>query len=120
MSGVALVRSVPIVSGSYVDNQPKLQILELPDQTVIPGPVQVHQKMTNNAAVRQQLSLLSTNNNQAQVLYGNLISLPVGNGMLGGAVDQPEPRHVPVEGGQRDVRGDRLGQGEAQLTAVLG
>ncbi|MFF5293830.1 UPF0182 family membrane protein [Paractinoplanes globisporus] len=71
-----------LISGSYVNNKPNLQILELPDQTVIPGPVQVHQKMTNNAAVRQQLSLLSTNNNQAQVLYGNLISLPVENGIL--------------------------------------
>jgi uncharacterized membrane protein (UPF0182 family) len=71
-----------LISGSYVDNKPKLEVLELPDQTVIPGPVQVHQKMTNNAAVRQQLSLLSTNNNQAQVLYGNLISLPVANGIL--------------------------------------
>jgi uncharacterized membrane protein (UPF0182 family) len=71
-----------LVSGSYIDNQPALQVLELPDQTVIPGPVQVHQKMTNNAAVRQQLSLLSTNNSQAQVLYGNLISLPVENGIL--------------------------------------
>src|SRR4051794_13960468 len=71
-----------LVSASYVNNQPKLQVFELPDQTVIPGPVQVHQKMTNNAAVRQQLSLLSTNNNQAQVLYGNLISLPVQSGIL--------------------------------------
>jgi uncharacterized membrane protein (UPF0182 family) len=71
-----------LVSASYVDNKPQLQVLELPDQTVIPGPVQVHQKMTNNAAVRQQLSLLSTNNNQAQVLYGNLISLPVQSGIL--------------------------------------
>ncbi|MFI5889218.1 UPF0182 family protein [Actinoplanes sp. NPDC051513] len=71
-----------LISGSYVDNKPKLEVLELPDQTVIPGPVQVHQKMTNNAAVRQQLSLLSTNNNQAQVLYGNLISLPVESGIL--------------------------------------
>jgi hypothetical protein len=71
-----------LVSGSYVDNEPKLEVLELPDQTAIPGPVQVHQKMTNNAAVRQQLSLLSTNNSQAQVLYGNLISLPVQNGIL--------------------------------------
>ncbi|GAA0541260.1 UPF0182 family protein [Paractinoplanes ferrugineus] len=71
-----------LVSGSYVNNQPTLQVLELPDQTVIPGPVQVHQKMTNNAAVRQQLSLLSTNNSQAQVLYGNLISLPVESGIL--------------------------------------
>jgi len=71
-----------LVSGSYVDNQPRIEVLSLPDQTAIPGPVQVHQKMTNNAAIRQQLSLLSTNNSQAQVLYGNLISLPVESGIL--------------------------------------
>jgi uncharacterized membrane protein (UPF0182 family) len=71
-----------LISGSYVDNKPQLSVFELPDQTVIPGPVQVHQKMTNNAAVRQQLNLLSTNNSQAQVLYGNLISLPVEDGIL--------------------------------------
>jgi hypothetical protein len=71
-----------LVSGSYVDNKPKLEVLELPDQTVIPGPVQVHQKMTNNSVVRPQINLLSTNNSQAQVLYGNLISLPVKDGIL--------------------------------------
>ncbi len=71
-----------LVSGSYVDNQPRIEVLSLPDQTAIPGPVQVHQRMTNNAAIRQQLSLLSTNNSQAQVLYGNLISLPVESGIL--------------------------------------
>ena len=27
-----------IISGSYVNNQPKLEVLELPDQTAIPGP----------------------------------------------------------------------------------
>ncbi|GAB1642944.1 UPF0182 family protein [Krasilnikovia sp. MM14-A1259] len=70
-----------LISGSYVDDQPRLEVLELPDQTVIPGPVQVHQKMTNNAAVRSELTLLS-NSNQSQVLFGNLISLPVGDGML--------------------------------------
>jgi uncharacterized membrane protein (UPF0182 family) len=36
--------------------------------------------MTGNAAVRTELNLLS--NNQSKVEYGNLISLPVGNGML--------------------------------------
>ena len=70
-----------LISGSYVDGQPKLEIWELPDQTAIPGPVQVHQRMTNNATVRSALTLLS-NSNQSQVLYGNLISLPVGDGML--------------------------------------
>jgi uncharacterized membrane protein (UPF0182 family) len=70
-----------LISGSYVDGQPRLEVLELPDQTVTQGPVQVHQRMTNNANVRSELTLLS-NSNQSQVLYGNLISLPVANGML--------------------------------------
>ncbi|WP_236049456.1 UPF0182 family membrane protein [Paractinoplanes ovalisporus] len=70
-----------LISGSYVDNKPVLEVLELPDQTVIPGPIQVHQKMTNNASVRQQINLLS-NNAQSQVLYGNLITLPVEGGVL--------------------------------------
>ncbi|MGB2572243.1 UPF0182 family protein [Micromonospora citrea] len=69
-----------LISGSYVDGQPKLEVLELPDQTRISGPVQVHQQMTNNANIRQQLNLLSSN--QAQVQYGNLLSLPFGDGML--------------------------------------
>ncbi|MFC5922180.1 UPF0182 family protein [Micromonospora vulcania] len=69
-----------LISGSYIDGQPRLEVLELPDQTRISGPVQVHQQMTNNANIRQQLNLLSSN--QAQVQYGNLLSLPFGNGML--------------------------------------
>ncbi|WP_229400746.1 UPF0182 family membrane protein [Micromonospora okii] len=69
-----------LISGSYVDGRPQLEVLELPDQTRISGPVQVHQQMTNNANIRQQLNLLSSN--QAQVQYGNLLSLPFGNGML--------------------------------------
>src|SRR4029453_7181085 len=70
-----------LISGSYVGGKPVLEVLELPDQTAIQGPVQVHQRMTNNATVRSELTLLS-NSNQSQVLYGNLISLPVADGML--------------------------------------
>jgi uncharacterized membrane protein (UPF0182 family) len=70
-----------LLSGSYVNGVPRLEVYELPDQTAVQGPVQVHQRMTNNAAIRSQLSLLSSNN-QASVLYGNLISLPVSDGML--------------------------------------
>ncbi|MDZ5444863.1 UPF0182 family protein [Micromonospora sp. 4G57] len=69
-----------LISGSYVDGQPKLEVLELPDQTRTAGPVQVHQQMTNNGDIRQQLNLLSSN--QAQVQYGNLLSLPFADGML--------------------------------------
>jgi uncharacterized membrane protein (UPF0182 family) len=84
-----------LISGSYVDNKPRLEVLELPDQTAIQGPVQVHQRMTNNATVRSELTLLS-NSNQSQVLFGNLISLPVGDGML-----YVEP--VYVKSGQQDA-----------------
>jgi uncharacterized membrane protein (UPF0182 family) len=69
-----------LISGSYVNGQPRLEVLQLPDQTRVSGPVQVHQQMTNNASIRQQLNLLSSN--QAQVQYGNLLSLPFGDGML--------------------------------------
>ena len=69
-----------LISGSYVDGQPRLEVLELPDQTRTGGPVQVHQQMTNDGDIRQQLNLLSSN--QAQVQYGNLLSLPFAEGML--------------------------------------
>jgi uncharacterized membrane protein (UPF0182 family) len=70
-----------LISASYVDGRPSLEVLELPEGTAISGPVQVHQKMTNNRDIRTQLSLLSSDN-KAQVLYGNLLSLPFGDGML--------------------------------------
>ena len=119
-----------MVSGSYVDNQPKLEVLELPDQTAIPGPVQVHQKMTNNASVRSQLTLLS-NNSQSQVLYGNLISLPVQNGILyvepvyvkTGNQDNAAPLLQKVlmsygDGGSYVVLADNLKTGLDQLVAL--
>jgi uncharacterized protein len=119
-----------LVSASYVDNKPKLEVLELPDQTAIPGPVQVHQKMTNNATVLQQLALLSRNG-QSQVLYGNLISLPVANGILyvepvyvkTGNQDNAAPLLQKVlmsygDGGTYVVLADNLKQGLDQLVAL--
>ncbi len=72
-----------LISGSYdAQGKPSLEVLELPDQTAVQGPVQVHQAMTNNnATIRSALNLLS-NNNQSRVQYGNLLSLPVADGML--------------------------------------
>ncbi len=70
-----------LISASYVAGQPRLEILELPDNTVVPGPVQVHQRMVNNYGISQQLALL-TRGGQATVLYGNLISLPLADDIL--------------------------------------
>jgi uncharacterized membrane protein (UPF0182 family) len=71
-----------LISASYdAKGQPKVEVLELPDQTVVPGPIQVHRLMVNNARISQDLTLLSRNG-QATVLYGNLISLPLKNDIL--------------------------------------
>jgi uncharacterized membrane protein (UPF0182 family) len=118
-----------LVSGSYVDDQPRLEVLELPDQTAIQGPVQVHQRMTNNATVRSELTLLS-NSAKSQVLFGNLISLPVGNGMLYVEpvyVKSGQENAVPLlqkvlmsfgDGGTYVVLSDNLKQGLDALVAL--
>jgi uncharacterized membrane protein (UPF0182 family) len=68
-----------LITGSYVDGKPRLEILQLPDDTQVFGPGQVDQKMTSDNGVRP---LISSYQISANVIYGNLLSLPVGNGML--------------------------------------
>jgi uncharacterized membrane protein (UPF0182 family) len=68
-----------LITASYDGDQPKLQILQLPDDTQVSGPGQADQKMTNDNGVRQQITLLK---GSATLRYGNLLSLPVGGGML--------------------------------------
>jgi uncharacterized membrane protein (UPF0182 family) len=70
---------VSLITGSYVDGQPTLQILKLPDDTQVFGPGQSEQKMTNDNAVRPTISQTKIS---ADVIEGNLLSLPVGDGML--------------------------------------
>jgi len=68
-----------IISGAYVDGELVLQAWQLPDDTRIPGPQQVHQDMVNASDVRQEITLLE---GSAVVRYGNLLSLPYQDGML--------------------------------------
>jgi hypothetical protein len=68
-----------LVSGAYVDGELKLEAWRLPEDTRIPGPVQVHQDMTNAAQIRERITLLE---GSARVTYGNLLSLPYQDGML--------------------------------------
>jgi uncharacterized membrane protein (UPF0182 family) len=67
-----------LVTGYYgADGTPQLQVLQT---TQVLGPTQVQQKMQNDPNVRTQLSLYTSANSQVE--YGNLLSLPLGNGIL--------------------------------------
>ncbi|GIH08101.1 UPF0182 protein [Rhizocola hellebori] len=66
-----------LISGSYVDNKPTLQLLEFGKESPIFGPGQAQQEMENNAAARSDLNIWGANG-----VKGNLLSLPYGGGML--------------------------------------
>jgi len=59
----------------------KLRVLKLPQSRAIFGPLQIEARITADATIRQQTSLLTVGGG-AQVIYGNLIALPVGNSFL--------------------------------------
>jgi uncharacterized membrane protein (UPF0182 family) len=80
-----------LLSASYVDGKPTFQILELPPDTAVPGPQQVHGSMTSIPQARQELTQFTSQN--SDVIYGNLLSLPVGNGML-----YVEPLYLKTKG----------------------
>lgn len=79
VSPVDRLNLAALISGAYVNGELQLQAWQLPEDTRIPGPVQVHQDMTNAAETREQITLLE---GSARVIYGNLLSLPYQNGML--------------------------------------
>jgi hypothetical protein len=64
------------------NGRPRLEVLELPREGRIPGPGQAQQLMANDTAARSQITLLGGQANQASVVYGNLLSLPYGGGLL--------------------------------------
>jgi uncharacterized protein len=69
-----------LLSASYVNGQPRFEVLELPPDTAIPGPNQVHGNMTSIPEARTDLTQFNSQN--SKVIYGNLLSLPVSDGML--------------------------------------
>jgi uncharacterized membrane protein (UPF0182 family) len=57
-----------------------IRVLQLPKQTVIPGPGLVANQFESATEVSTKLSLLRTGG--SEVVLGNLLTLPVGNGLL--------------------------------------
>jgi hypothetical protein len=58
----------------------KLRLLTLPKDDTVPGPGQVQAKFNGDPTVSQQLNLLKQG--QSKVINGNLLTLPVGGGLL--------------------------------------
>jgi uncharacterized membrane protein (UPF0182 family) len=58
----------------------KIRVLQLPKNTAIPGPGQVANQFESTSAVSKSLSLLRTGG--SEVVLGNLLTLPVGQGLL--------------------------------------
>ncbi len=68
-------------AGKPHEDYGKLRLLELPRGSTIPGPGQVQNNFTSDTFIAPQLGLLK-NNQQATVINGNLLTLPVGGGLL--------------------------------------
>jgi uncharacterized membrane protein (UPF0182 family) len=58
----------------------KIRVLQLPRNTTIPGPVQVQNNIESDPVIAQQLSLLRRGGSEVET--GNLLTLPVGGGLL--------------------------------------
>jgi uncharacterized membrane protein (UPF0182 family) len=95
----------------------KLTLLTLPKQTTIPGPGQVQAQFDADPTVSQQLNLLRQG--QTKVIPGNLLTLPVGGGLLyvqpvyvrsTGDTSYPLLRKILVAFGDSIAFEDTLGQ----------
>src|SRR5690606_28407682 len=58
----------------------ELHMLEVDADTTVPGPGQVQNIFDSNTDIAQELNVLTIG--QSEVLYGNLLTLPVGGGLL--------------------------------------
>ncbi len=66
--------------GVKADSYGQLRLLQIPPETQVPGPGQAQNKFNSDPTVSQALNLLRQG--ASAVLNGNLLTLPVGGGML--------------------------------------
>ncbi|RFA14017.1 hypothetical protein B7R22_10355 [Subtercola boreus] len=68
------------VAGQKAADYGKMRLLTLPKDATVPGPGQVQNKFNSDPTVSQALNLLKQGS--TEVLSGNLLTLPVGGGLL--------------------------------------
>ena len=68
------------VKGTISPDYGKLTLLTLPKQDTVPGPGQVQNNFNTDTAVANQISLLQKGD--TKVMRGNLLTVPVGGGLL--------------------------------------
>ena len=67
-------------AGAVREGYGQLRLLELPSDVTVPGPGQVQNTFNSNPTISTELNLLEQGG--SQVLRGNLLTLPVGGGLL--------------------------------------
>jgi uncharacterized protein len=75
-----LASFVSVNSEATAKDYGKLQVLQLPSDTQVPGPSQIANQFSSDRGVTQ--ALLQFRQSDAQVQNGNLLTLPVGDGLL--------------------------------------
>jgi uncharacterized membrane protein (UPF0182 family) len=103
----------------------KFQILRLPDTNQVSGPSQIASQFSNDPTIAA--AVRNFKQNEAKVVYGNLLTLPVGGGLLyvqplytlreGGTGNYPTLQFVLVSFGPKVGIGPTL---QAALDVVLG
>lgn len=67
-------------AGKIRDDYGKLRLMALPSSTTVPGPGQVQNAFNSDQTIATELNLL--NQQGSKVISGNLLTLPVGGGLL--------------------------------------
>ena len=109
-------------SGSF-DQLGKLRVFTMPPTETVFGPSQVFARINQDPAVSQLITLL--NDTQSQIIYGNLIVVPVEESLLyamplflkSNRSEIPELRRVVLVYGDRVVMEDRL---DTALKTIFG
>jgi uncharacterized membrane protein (UPF0182 family) len=67
-------------AGEPAESYGQIRLLELPRDSTVPGPNQMNNNFTSNPEVSNELNILGRGD--SQVIRGNLLTLPVGGGLL--------------------------------------